>query len=509
MLRVPLFLDDPPPVPLSLMSGVAAANVPPGDAFAAAYPVLAPGFGIHLTPRGAVVLSGGFPVTRVNGAAAEVLAAVSGAATVGDVAEGLARRHSDRPERAAALLSGFLATATGRGVVRFAAEPQAQAQPQAQPRTQPRTQPHKARVSGATDRFVPYSVSIELTRACTLRCRHCYAGGGTAAEGELTTDEWLSVVDGLAGGAAGAFFTGGEPLLRPDAREIVEHAAAAGLSVGVLTSGARVDAAAAAWLRASGVDPVQVSLDGPDAATHDEARGAPGSFQVATGAMRLLVEAGVRVQAGMTVSTATVGALPATAALAKRLGARSLRVGRLLRRGRARAANLDFTLPDYERLVARLDEAAALTRGDGFAVAFEGTRDWLVTFPGGATLGRYMEFRDRFARAAGGNCGAGWLAAFIGATGEVRPCPVTEVALGTARTGAGLDAVMGAERALAYGDIVAPGARMCGGCPHLFRCVACNSEAFEYGRETAACRWAAQVLRGGVRPGDYWRPGAG
>ena len=84
----------------------------------------------------------------------------------------------------------------------------------------------------------PLIVWFEVTRACDLRCTHCYIDAGRKRPGEMSTREVFAVLDDLA--ALGAFsivFAGGEPYLRPDFPEILNHAAQLGFVIAVVTNG--------------------------------------------------------------------------------------------------------------------------------------------------------------------------------------------------------------------------------------------------------------------------------
>ena len=71
--------------------------------------------------------------------------------------------------------------------------------------------------------YEPSLVSWNLTRACNLRCPHCYMEGGTRAANELSTAECLSLIDELKDlGTEMLILTGGEPLLRKDLFEIAQ-----------------------------------------------------------------------------------------------------------------------------------------------------------------------------------------------------------------------------------------------------------------------------------------------
>src|SRR4051812_38196380 len=70
---------------------------------------------------------------------------------------------------------------------------------------------------------VPLSVHMDLTYRCNERCVHCYLPHDD--RGEMTTAEITGVLDQLA--EAGVFFltlSGGEPFLRHDLFEIIQHA---------------------------------------------------------------------------------------------------------------------------------------------------------------------------------------------------------------------------------------------------------------------------------------------
>ena len=61
---------------------------------------------------------------------------------------------------------------------------------------------------------------------CNQKCIHCYAAGQEQAEQkELSTHEWMKVIDKCRiAGIPQLTFTGGEPTMREDLVELVEHA---------------------------------------------------------------------------------------------------------------------------------------------------------------------------------------------------------------------------------------------------------------------------------------------
>lgn len=107
----------------------------------------------------------------------------------------------------------------------------------------------------------PPLVWLELTRRCNLACAHCYIDGGLARDGEMSTAELKAVVDDLADmGVWAIAITGGEPTLHPGFVEIVNHARARNLLVGIATHGLFLNEKLLGAIPTDGVI-ISVSLD--------------------------------------------------------------------------------------------------------------------------------------------------------------------------------------------------------------------------------------------------------
>ncbi|MEW5725131.1 MAG: 12,18-didecarboxysiroheme deacetylase [Thermodesulfobacteriota bacterium] len=151
-----------------------------------------------------------------------------------------------------------------------------------------------------------------LTRACNLRCVHCYAQAKAAAgPDELTTDEGLALIDDLAGfGAPVLLFSGGEPLLRPDLTRLIRHAVAGGMRAVISTNGTLIPPDKAAQLRDLGLSYVGISLDGL-AEVNDRFRGVPGAFREALAGIRNCLAAGLKVGLRFTIHRRNAAEIPA------------------------------------------------------------------------------------------------------------------------------------------------------------------------------------------------------
>jgi heme d1 biosynthesis radical SAM protein NirJ len=158
-----------------------------------------------------------------------------------------------------------------------------------------------------------------LVRRCNLACAHCYSvSANIDFPGELTTREALSVLEDLRRFRVSALIlSGGEPLLRPDLREIACRAKELGFhQVALSTNGTLIDERAAAWI-APLFDYVGVSLDGrPEA--HDRFRRSEGAFAASLRGLRLCRDAGAKVGVRFTLTESSAADLPWLLALSKR-----------------------------------------------------------------------------------------------------------------------------------------------------------------------------------------------
>jgi radical SAM protein with 4Fe4S-binding SPASM domain len=118
-----------------------------------------------------------------------------------------------------------------------------------------------------------------VTKACNLRCVHCYASANPEpAPDELTHEEGRALLDDLHRfNVPAVLFSGGEPLARPDTPELIGYAQSLGLQVTLSTNGVLIDDAMADRLAAMGLKYVGISIDGTQM-RHDKLRGQPGAW---------------------------------------------------------------------------------------------------------------------------------------------------------------------------------------------------------------------------------------
>ena len=240
---------------------------------------------------------------------------------------------------------------------------------------------------------------VHITRACQLRCARCYASAGEPLAGELDTAELRCLWQDLVALRPGkVVVTGGEPLLRADAIELLaalrDADPARAIRVAVNTNGRLVTRDLASRL-APLIDEARISVDGPER-YHDGLRGR-GSFELAMRAFNHLRRVGITARAGITVTASLLPHLSETFETLRDHGVTEFRLSPLRTVGRAKGASGEA-----------IDEASV-------AVAVE--RAWRALVPEAPP--RQPQPR----RSVGANCGVGQYLNVM-PDGEVHPCHV-------------------------------------------------------------------------------------
>lgn len=172
----------------------------------------------------------------------------------------------------------------------------------------------------------PLVAELFLTDNCNLKCVSCACWRSKTAN-ELTTAEWQSVILQLRDlNIIKVNFTGGEPLIRSDAIDLMRFASGTGFKqLHLNTNGIRLTPVRTAAILAAGVRSFNVSIDGPQH-VHDQIRGRDGAFDLTIRHLEHLLAHrepyDLKIRLNFTVMRANVEALPAVAELAQKLGVR-------------------------------------------------------------------------------------------------------------------------------------------------------------------------------------------
>ena len=125
----------------------------------------------------------------------------------------------------------------------------------------------------------PWDIGIRVTWRCNLRCIMCDIWKTRPPAEELTTAEICSILDEARDWGVQYFvLSGGEPLLRRDIYDIIEHAARRDVKPCMTTNGVLITREVARRLAGSGLHSMDISLDGASEATADAIRGVPGAY---------------------------------------------------------------------------------------------------------------------------------------------------------------------------------------------------------------------------------------
>lgn len=312
----------------------------------------------------------------------------------------------------------------------------------------------------------------EVTRACDLRCLHCRATAMPDRDPrELSTAEALDLVDQLAELRPGVLvLTGGDPLKRPDLFQLIAAARAHALHVAIAPSVTPLlTRATIARLADAGVSRIALSLDGPDATTHDAFRGTGGSFAATFAAIADVRAAGLPLQINTSVTQRTLGELPATGARVAEIGPELWSVFFVVPTGRA----------------ARDDQVDA----DGAETAFHYLYDWsartglAVKTTAAPAFRRVTLERDRARprdersrrNLLAVNDGKGFV--FVSHTGDVHPSGFLPIVCGNVRRTPLADVYRTSPLLCALRDERLLGGK-CGACPFRTLCGGSRARAY-------------------------------
>jgi len=279
----------------------------------------------------------------------------------------------------------------------------------------------------------PFLVIWEVTRACDLACVHCRASADPLRHPlELTTGEGFRLLEEIKGfGEPIMIFTGGDPLKRPDLFDLLEHSVRVGLKTTLSPSPTPLlTAEAVAGFKRVGVSRISVSVDGWNAASHDDFRQAPGSFDRAVSALEEARRTELSTQVNTTVSRHNHRRLEEIADLVERVGADMWDVFFLVPTGRG-ASQSELDAAAFEEVFAFLYELSKKVRYVVKTTEAMHYRRYAAQRRKAEGNGRGQADENPLNRMAGINSGRGFV--FISRTGEIYPSGFLPISSGNVR----------------------------------------------------------------------------
>ncbi len=184
------------------------------------------------------------------------------------------------------------------------------------------------------------SLYMYIAGSCNLACRHCWISPTYEPDnnkGQFLKLEYIkkAITEAKPLGLQSVKLTGGEPILHPQFREIVDHIDNEGIGIIIETNGTLIDDELAKYLKNKPhASFISVSIDGATAASHEGLRGVPGSFDKAIQGIKKLVDAGYRPQMICTLHKGNVHEIDKIIDMAKNLGCGSVKFNLLQQIGR-------------------------------------------------------------------------------------------------------------------------------------------------------------------------------
>ncbi|MBA5763124.1 pyrroloquinoline quinone biosynthesis protein PqqE [Vibrio sp. 404] len=197
----------------------------------------------------------------------------------------------------------------------------------------------------------PLWLLAELTYDCPLHCAYCSNPTDLGnKEQELSTQAWLDVLSqARALGSVQLGFSGGEPLLRKDLEQLVEHGRNLGFYTNLITSGIGLTEKRIKQLKVAGLDHIQISFQAADPQLNDAIAGRGNAFKQKQKMAEIVKAEGYPMVLNFVISKQNIDQIPQILALSCELNADYVELATAQYYGWA-FDNRDHLLPSKEQL---------------------------------------------------------------------------------------------------------------------------------------------------------------
>lgn len=267
------------------------------------------------------------------------------------------------------------------------------------------------------------SILFEVTSRCNIRCPHCYNVWKCSdyPQKELNTADAIKLIDRIMEQTRCKHFTftGGEPLLRTDLEELVEHVSKKCGSITLITNGTLLTETRIKGLIKAGVGLFELPLNSSERAMHDRMAGGFECFDKVVRAAADIKLNGSQAAFVFVATSVNIADFEGVLELGIALGARSFLFNRW-NAGGAGAASPEKLMPSIEQVKKGLEVAQRFSVKYGIGVGAS------IAIP--PCLIDMKEFPD----VGTGFCAAGTDRAYYAfdPLGNVRPCNHTLTVLG-------------------------------------------------------------------------------
>ena len=197
----------------------------------------------------------------------------------------------------------------------------------------------------------PLALLAELSHRCPLQCPYCSNPVNLErASNELDTETWMRVLDEAADmGVHQVHFSGGEPTVRKDLEDLVQHSNKIGLYTNLITSAVLLTEERTRRLADLGLDHVQISFQDSEAANADRIGNYKGGHKKKLEVARYVRQAGMPLTVNAVMHRQNLHHLEEVIDMAVDLDAERLEVAQVQYYGWALKNRAAF-IPTYEQL---------------------------------------------------------------------------------------------------------------------------------------------------------------
>jgi putative heme d1 biosynthesis radical SAM protein NirJ2 len=307
-------------------------------------------------------------------------------------------------------------------------------------------------------------ISWNTTKACNLKCEHCYRDAGGKDPNELSTAEGKELLSEIAkAGFKIAILSGGEPLLRKDIFELISYASSVGLRPVLGTNGVLFTPEIVRQLKTAGAARVGISLDSKNPQVHDDFRKQKGAWEKTVEAMRICQRENLDFQVHTTVTRRNYQEIIEITDFVTSLGAKAHHIFFLVPTGRGKDISEVFIgSKEIEEVLEKV-----LNKQKETAIELKP-----VCAPQFIPMAKKMGIPLRFQR----GCLAGTGYCCILPNGDVHPCPYLPLKVGNVREEKFSSIWKDSEifkklRSLEYSGF-------CGSCVNKASCGGCRARAY-------------------------------
>jgi putative heme d1 biosynthesis radical SAM protein NirJ2 len=309
-------------------------------------------------------------------------------------------------------------------------------------------------------------ISWNTTKACNLKCEHCYRDAGGKDPDELDTQEGKDLLSEIAkAGFKIIILSGGEPLMRKDIHELISYSASLGMRPVLGTNGTLFTAEIVKELKKSGLARAGISLDSKDYRIHDDFRKQKGAWESTINAMKLCRQEGLDFQVHTTVTKRNYKEIIEITDFVTDLGAKAHHIFFLIPTGRGKdISDVFITGREIEEVLEKVLNKQKETKIELKPVCA----------PQFIPMAKKMGLDLRFQR----GCLAGTGYCCVLPNGDVHPCPYLPVKVGNVRKEKFSHLWKNSDVFVRLRSLEYSGS--CGPCANKSSCGGCRARAFYY-----------------------------